>query len=120
MRYINMLLSLCRCGSEYARLSYSATIPHEQTEPAFTRNDRILKLTVKLYATLRRSFTDYDHSSGLQVVLPEGSSINDLLAHLNLSPEGLGMIYMDGKPLTKNSLLLDGTQINIFQPIAGG
>jgi len=79
-----------------------------------------LKLTVQLYGTLRRAFDDYDHSSGIQVVLPEKSSIYDLLAHLNLPSEGLGMIYMDGTVLNKNSQLQDGTQIKIFQPIAGG
>jgi len=84
-----------------------------------------LKLTVKLYGTLRRTFESYDHLSGLNVVLPfffffDESSINDLLAHLNLKSEGLGMIYMDGKPLNKNSQLRNGAQIKIFQPISGG
>jgi len=79
-----------------------------------------LKLTIKLYGTLRRSFDEYDHSDGLQVVIPDGSSIYDLLAHLKLSPEGLGMIYMDGVPLNMNSQLQDGTLIKVFQPIAGG
>ncbi len=77
-------------------------------------------MTVKLFGTLRHSFDGYEHSSGLHVDIPEGSSIHDLLTHLDLPTEGLGMIYMDGTPLDKNSQLKDGTQIKIFQPIAGG
>lgn len=79
-----------------------------------------MKLNVKLYGTLSRSFDDYDHSSGLGVVLPEEASIHDLLVHLDLLSRRLGMIYMDGRPLNKNSQLKDETQIKIFQPISGG
>jgi sulfur carrier protein ThiS len=73
-----------------------------------------------LYGTLSRSFDEYDHSSGLGVVLPENASIQDLLVHLNLLSRRLGMIYMDGRPLNTNSRLKDGVLIKIFQPIAGG
>jgi sulfur carrier protein ThiS len=79
-----------------------------------------LRLTVKLYGTLSRSFDDYDHLSGLEVDIPEEASIHDLLDYLNLSSERLGMIYMDGKLLNKKSRLKDGAQIKIFQPISGG
>jgi sulfur carrier protein ThiS len=78
-------------------------------------------LTVKLYGTLGRSLAGYDHLNGLEVVLPrEEASISELLDHLNLDPDRLGMIYMDGKPLNINSRLKSGAQIKIFQPIAGG
>jgi sulfur carrier protein ThiS len=77
-------------------------------------------LTVKLYGTLSRSFDAYDHLSGLEVNIAEKASIYDLLDHLNLSSERLGMIYMDGTLLNKKSRLKDGAQIKIFQPISGG
>lgn len=79
-----------------------------------------MKLNVKLYGTLSRSFENYDHSSGLSVVLPKDASIHDLLVHLDLLSRHLGMIYMDGRLLNKNSQLKDESQIKIFQPIAGG
>ena len=86
----------------------------------FSRNDVSLRLTVKLYGTLSRSFDEYDHLSGLEVNIPEEASIHDLLVYLNLSPERLGMISMDGRLLNKKSQLKDGAQIKIFQPISGG
>jgi len=79
-----------------------------------------LRLNVKLYGTLSRSFDAYDHLSGLEVDIPDEASIHDLLTFLNLSSVRLGMIYMDGRCLNKNSRLKDGAQIKIFQPIAGG
>ena len=79
-----------------------------------------LRLTVKLYGTLSRSFDEYDHLSGLEVNISDEASIHDLLDYLNLSSERLGMIYMDGKLLNKKSRLKDGAQIKIFQPISGG
>jgi sulfur carrier protein ThiS len=79
-----------------------------------------LRLTVKLYGTLSRSFDRYDHSSGFEVIMPEEASIHDLLVYLNLSPERLGMISMNGTLLNKKSRLKDGAQIKIFQPISGG
>ena len=79
-----------------------------------------LKVNVKLYGTLSRSFDAYDHLSGLEVDIPDEASIHDLLTFLNLSSVRLGMIYMDGRCLNKNSRLKDGAQIKIFQPIAGG
>ena len=86
----------------------------------FLGNDLLLRLTVKLYGTLSRSFDEYDHLSGLEVNIPEEASIHDLLVYLNLSPERLGMISMDGRLLNKKSQLKDGAQIKIFQPISGG
>ena len=79
-----------------------------------------MKLNVKLYGTLSRSFDDYDHLSGLDVLLPEESSIQDLLAYLNILPNRVGMILMDGKPVQKDTQLKNETQIKILQPIAGG
>jgi len=79
-----------------------------------------LKLNIKLYGTLSRSFDDYDHLSGLDVLLPEKSSIQDLLVYLNILPNRVGMILMDGRPVQKDTQLKNDTQIKILQPIAGG
>ena len=79
-----------------------------------------MRLTVKLYGTLSRSFDEYDHLSGLEVNIPGEASIHDLLDYLDLSSERLGMIYMDGKLLNQKSRLKDGAQIKIFHPISGG
>lgn len=80
---------------------------------------------MKLYGTLSRSFDAYHHSSGLDIVLPDGASINNLLEYLHLAdndPEKprLGMITMNGKPARKETELKENARIKIFQPIFGG
>ena len=79
-----------------------------------------MKFNVKLYGTLNRSFEGYDHLSGLDVCLPEKSSILDLLAYLNILPKRVGMILMNDKPVQKDTQLKNEAQIKILQPIAGG
>ena len=79
-----------------------------------------LRLTVKLYGTLGRSFDGYDHLSGLEVTIADEASIDDLLVYLNLAQQRLGIVSMDGRVLKKKSPLKDGAQIKIFHPIAGG
>ena len=79
-----------------------------------------MRLTVKLYGTLSRSFDGYDHLSGLVVTIADEASIDDLLAYLNLASKRLGMVSMNGRLLKKKSPLKDGSLIKIFQPVAGG
>ena len=75
---------------------------------------------MKLYGTLSRSFDQYDHKSGLDIDLTERASIEDLLIHLDISPERVGMVLMDEKPVQKEALLNDGVLVKILGPIAGG
>ena len=84
------------------------------------KSDPSLRLKVKLYGTLSRSFDQYDHMSGLDIDLPKGASIEDLLIHLDILPKRVGMVLMDEKPVQKKARLNDGVLIKILQPIAGG
>ncbi len=79
-----------------------------------------MKVNVKLYGTLGRFVDDYDHQTGLEVEIPDESTRRDLQVYLNLKCEGIGMVFMDGRPVTEETKLTDGGQIRIFQPIFGG
>ncbi len=79
-----------------------------------------MKLKVKLYGTLSHDFDAYDHQNGVDVTIPEGTTIHDLLVHLNLAPNGIGMIFMNSRPVKKNARIKDEAKIKIFQPIFGG
>lgn len=79
-----------------------------------------MQLNVRLYGTLSRFVDGYNHQSGLDITVPDAKTVDDLLGHLNLNPEGIGMIFMNGKPADQNALLTDKAQIRIFQPIFGG
>ena len=79
-----------------------------------------MRFKVKLYGTLSRPFDQYDHNSGLDVDLPKGASIEDLLILLDILPERVGMVLIDKKPVQKEALLNDGVLVKILGPIAGG
>jgi sulfur carrier protein ThiS len=79
-----------------------------------------LNLRIKLYGTLSRAIDDYDHSSGLNASLPDGSSVQDLLDHLEIQPKRVGMVQMNDRAVQKDKLLEDGALIKILQPIVGG
>ncbi len=79
-----------------------------------------MQLNIKLYGTLSRSFDEYDHLSGMDITLPEGSSINDLLVYLNILSKRVGMILMNDSPVQKDTQIKNEAQIKILQPIAGG
>ncbi len=79
-----------------------------------------MSLNIKLYGTLSRSIDGYDHLSGINIDLPKGSTIDDLLTHFKILPKRVGMILMDGKAIQAGALLTKEAQIKILQPIAGG
>ncbi|RLB87996.1 MAG: hypothetical protein DRH26_14460 [Deltaproteobacteria bacterium] len=81
---------------------------------------KAMQLNIKLYGTLSRSFDEYDHLSGMDITLPEGSSINDLLVYLNILSKRVGMILMNDSPVQKDTQIKNEAQIKILQPIAGG
>jgi len=38
-----------------------------------------MKMRVKLYGTLSQSFPGYQHSQGIEVEIPDGATVKDLL-----------------------------------------
>ena len=43
-----------------------------------------MKIRVILFGTLRKSFSDHDPLLGMEVEIPEGSTVGDLIAHIDL------------------------------------
>jgi sulfur carrier protein ThiS len=79
-----------------------------------------MKVTVKLYGTLRQRFPGYRYSEGLEVEIPDGATVKDLLALLEI-PESLGtVVIMEGRILKADENIRDGVTVNILQSIYGG
>jgi sulfur carrier protein ThiS len=79
-----------------------------------------MKVTIKLFGTFSELFPDYDFEQGLDVDLPEGSKVADLLACLNISDVQGGTVLMDSRVLSKDEILPPGSQVLIFQALNGG
>ena len=44
-----------------------------------------MKIRVKLFGTLKGNVSDYDPEHGLEVEIPDGAKVADLLSHLGIS-----------------------------------
>jgi sulfur carrier protein ThiS len=79
-----------------------------------------MKMRVKLYGTLSKRFPDYQHSRGIEVEIPDGATVKDLLALLEI-PESQGaVVALEGRILKGDDKIRSGVPVNIFQPLAGG
>ena len=60
-----------------------------------------MKLTVKLSTTLRDYVPDYVPETGLQVEMPEGSTVAQLAQHLGLPPQDIKIVMVNGPSLLR-------------------
>jgi sulfur carrier protein ThiS len=79
-----------------------------------------MKVKVKLYGTLRQPFPGYQHSQGIEVEIPDGATVEDLLTLLEI-PESRGaVVIMEGRVLKADDKMRRGVPVNVFQTIQGG
>jgi sulfur carrier protein ThiS len=79
-----------------------------------------MKVTVKLYGTLSAGISGYHHDRGIDLDLPEGASINDLLTSLDIAHAKRPVVAIDGRIQKSNDRIPSGAQIKVFQPVHGG
>jgi sulfur carrier protein ThiS len=79
-----------------------------------------MKVRVKLYGTWRRQFPDYQHSQGIEIELPDGSRVRDLLARLKISESQGALVSMENRILKADDVMPDGAQVNVLQAVGGG
>ena len=79
-----------------------------------------MTLRVRLFGTLGKRFPDHDPLQGFDVVLPAGSRVEDLLAHLNLDPATVGIVSVNDRLVKPHAKLQDGDLVKVFRPIFGG
>jgi len=79
-----------------------------------------MKIQVILFGTLGKSFNNHDLIHGMEVELPNGSTVGDLIAHLDLPTQKLGMVSMNGNLVKAGRLLKENAVVRVFQPIFGG
>jgi len=79
-----------------------------------------VKVKVKLYGTLSQNMPGYRHSQGIDVEIPDGATVQDLFAHLEI-PESLGAVaIVEGRILNGDDVIMGEVLVNIMQAIRGG
>ena len=80
-----------------------------------------IKVNVKLFGTLRdRVSGSYNHEKGMEVLLREGATIQDLLHAIGISEKEAGFFVVNQVSKRLMDRLSDGDDIGIFLPLGGG
>jgi sulfur carrier protein ThiS len=79
-----------------------------------------MKVRVKLYGTYSQRFPGYQHSQGIEVDIPDGATVNDLLVHLEISESQGAVVIVEGRVLKADDKMRCGVPVNVLQAIGGG
>lgn len=78
-----------------------------------------MRITVKLYATLRQCLPQAPRS-GLALDVPAGTTVEAMLPRLGL-PDGVALVAMVNEKVEGlEHVLADGDVLSLFPPVAGG
>jgi len=79
-----------------------------------------VEITVKLFGTLGKRFAPYDPQRGIEVILPDGSRVRDLLDHLEIPKSTGRVVSIEGRIVKPEEGLIDGATVHILQAVSGG
>jgi sulfur carrier protein ThiS len=79
-----------------------------------------MKVRVKLYGTLRQDFPGYPPSRGMEVEVPDGATVKDLLALLEISESRRAVVIAEGRILKADDKMQPRVPVNVLQAIGGG
>lgn len=79
-----------------------------------------MKIHVKLLGFLSQQFPENAPRTGLIVDLPSGSTVKDLLKHLNIDTSGDHVVICSGRVLQALDRLSEGSCISVFPIVHGG
>jgi molybdopterin converting factor small subunit len=74
-----------------------------------------MRITVKLFATLRRTGVDEE-----TLEFPPGTTAGHVMKALEIPEEQVTLIFVNGRHAQKSQELSDGDILALFPPIGGG
>lgn len=80
----------------------------------------MIQLELRLYATLRRHRPEAPLEGGETVLLPEGSTVLDLLAGLGIPAHEVQTTFVNRRVRHVEQRLQAGDRVDLFPAIAGG
>ena len=80
----------------------------------------LLRITVKLHATLRKYLPVGSQENVVPLQMPEGATVADVIIRLAIPPAHARMMVSGAEHLEPTSRLHDGQEVNLFPPLAGG
>ena len=80
----------------------------------------MMKVKVRLFGTLSQKFPGYDPEKGIEVEIPDGARVKDLLAHLGIPEAKGGVAAVEGVILHLDDPVKDGSSVHLLQSVYGG
>lgn len=74
-----------------------------------------VKIEVRLFATLREN-----RGKVLHISLNDGETVREVLNQLNISPEEVAILLVNGRDGLIDTALEDNDVLSIFPPVGGG
>ncbi|MGQ9492930.1 MAG: MoaD/ThiS family protein [Anaerolineae bacterium] len=79
-----------------------------------------MRITVKLYATLRRFKPDLAPGAGLPLDVPPKATVSQVVEQLGI-PDGVALVPMVNNEVKgMDHVLAEGDTLSLFPPVAGG
>ena len=79
-----------------------------------------MKVNVKLFGLALRVYPDADPKKGMEVEMPEGAILLDLIRHLKITNRSGVFLSVDGELGRWDTRLRDGAQVDIRIIMTGG
>ena len=80
----------------------------------------MVKVEVRLYASLRRYAPQLSLGEAMELALDEGGTPRHVFERLGLPESEVKRVIVNGVPRGYEYILLDGDRVAIFPPVAGG
>lgn len=80
----------------------------------------MIKVNVRLFASLREHVSDYDPDRGIDVEMEDGSTLEALVQNLRLPKNEASVIFINGALKKMTDPMNDQDLIKIFSPLSGG
>ena len=79
-----------------------------------------MKISVKLIATYRDLLPPEAHGNKIEIELPEGFTVSDVMARFDVPQDETSVIVVNGLTVPLSTLLAEGDLVTAFSAIAGG
>ncbi|RME91273.1 MAG: hypothetical protein D6770_00745 [Anaerolineae bacterium] len=79
-----------------------------------------MKVRVKLIATYRSLLPPGTEGNTVEVDVPPGSTVADVLSRFGVPLDETSVIVLNGLTVEKDTVLSDGDEVSAFSAIAGG
>jgi sulfur-carrier protein len=80
----------------------------------------MMRVQARLFATLRSHLPPDADGNSVELGLPDGATLEDLLGKLNVPPDEVRVTMVNGRARPRDWALESGDEVGIFPPIGGG